>query len=542
MATNPGRIRWASAALVLGALLTAAAAFSPSPKCRRTHLVSPPWLGSPLQSSTNGDGGGGRRNRRKPRLPSKNLYSILGADPTMSRQEIKRLYITLAKQTHPDSSNAAESDRFNEIAQAWEVISDSRSRRAYDRELAAQDFKEDVAKRAGELANEYGPAAQKLFDDVAIPFLRRTTATTLAGWSAVTEATSDVASERIEGESDANISYRRSGATLSEVKKEMSEMERSGTGAGDALEDFGKAFQRVIEAGRNATRRIDGMELQEKSLELRQRADDTRAESMMVLEQLAEIKSERLRLTFRTPSADFTSVDAVQFLEGYNSQGIAVDDRTLVQRMTLKHPIIQDVEAFAEAETEFDRTLGEKSYADQRMEEQRQALERAERDALSALQAEERARKMLEEAQRQVAECQRIVAETQQSMQVTEMEVNSADYNLSKADTALKRKRDVVRRELKRKADKVEGNMSNEASMNAMGFEDSSEERNLAAIEGLSAEERRIEGEFLRLVEKASRLVSRSERLWVRSEELIGEQMAEAQANQSGGRGSIVGE
>ena len=62
-----------------------------------------------------------------------------------------------------------------------------------------------------------------------------------------------------------------SGVTLSEVVKEVSEMERTNAGAGDALEDFGKAFQRVFEAGRNATRQIDGMEFQEKSLELRMR-------------------------------------------------------------------------------------------------------------------------------------------------------------------------------------------------------------------------------------------------------------------------------
>ena len=44
-------------------------------------------------------------------------------------------------------------------------------------------------------------------------------------------------------------------------------------GTGDALEDFGRAFRRVVEAGRSATRQIDGAELREKSAELRGRCD-----------------------------------------------------------------------------------------------------------------------------------------------------------------------------------------------------------------------------------------------------------------------------
>ena len=116
--------------------------------------------------------------------------------------------------------------------------------------------------------------------------------------------------------------------------------------------------------------------------------------------------------------------------------------------------------------------------------------------------------------------------------------VKRADADLSKADVTLKRKRDAVRRELKRKAEKAEGEAGvfdqtegdgrvrlnpdferSSSAMNGMGFE----RRSVATIEALRKDEQRIEGEFLGLVEKASRLVSRSERLRLRSEELIGE-------------------
>ncbi|KAL7536998.1 hypothetical protein ACHAWF_005629 [Thalassiosira exigua] len=213
--------------------------------------------GNEGSQSDGGGGGGGRRSpRRKPRLPSKNLYDILGADPSMSRTEIKRLYLSLARETHPDAapSNrgadglAVPSDgggRFNEVSQAWTILSDPRTRRAYDRDVAAEALKSDVVRRASEAAREYGPAARSLFEDVAIPFLRRTTTTAVAGWDAVT----------------AEAGASGGAATPSEVAGEASE-----------LEDFGRAFQRVIEAGRNATRRVDGMELREKSEELRRRS------------------------------------------------------------------------------------------------------------------------------------------------------------------------------------------------------------------------------------------------------------------------------
>jgi DnaJ-class molecular chaperone len=203
----------------------------------------------------------------------------------MSKLEIKRLYLTLAKQTHPDSPNytdAASSD-FSEIASAYKTLTDDKLRKRYDRELAAEEFKDDVVAMAAEVAKEYGPSARKFYEDWALPFLKRTTAGTVA----ISRVMSEVATASDNSASDNNggsdgvrdkarpMGSRRGtaiekGATLSEVMSEMSEMERNGSGS-RALEDFGRAFQRVVEAGRNATRQIDGIELQEKSMELRMR-------------------------------------------------------------------------------------------------------------------------------------------------------------------------------------------------------------------------------------------------------------------------------
>ena len=321
-------------------------------------------------SSGSSDNTEWNKKRRKPSriTDDKNLYEILGASPSMSRSEIKRLYINLAKQTHPDSYNnnnnnnsndatdQLNEDRFNEVAQAWNILSDNKTRRAYDRELAANDFKEDIVKKASELANAYGPTAQRFYDDVAIPLLRRTTATTLASWSAVTEERDERQLESSKGESE--------------------------------QQDFGQAFKRVVEAGINATRKIDGLELQEKSVELRRRADETRDESMRLLESLTQLKCERLRLTFHT-SADFTSEEAIQYIGGLIDQGVVTSDDeqvTLMQRMTFKHPIQQNIEAFSMAEIEFDERLQEKHSIDQEMLERQVALEDAENNVSLAME------------------------------------------------------------------------------------------------------------------------------------------------------------
>lgn len=445
------------------------------------------------------------KRKKKSRLPEKNLYDILGANQSMTRQDIKRLYITLAKEYHPDSAGPEYVDRFDEIARAWDVLSDNNARRAYDRELAAEAFKDDILARATAVANEYGPTARAFYEDVALPFLRRTATTTMAGWSAI-------ADER------EHVDVNSIGASSLPPPPA----------------DFGQTFQRVIEAGRKATRHIDGVELKEKSEELRHRADETRAESMEVLERLSAIKMERLHLTINTSGADFTSGEALEFFDGFN----AVDQQTLMDRVTFRHPIRNDIEAFRASEAELEKRQNEKLEVDEEMRARNEALQEAEQQALFALMEEERLIQMLEDARKNVADTQQMVADAQLSINSLNPSVRMAEQNLSKSQTNLKRKRDVVRKALKRKEGypnsikvpsflaPIEDNRNRESpfsafrrsSMSEIGFE----QRNLEKIAALKNEESAVEGDFLKLVELTSKLVSRSERLRIRAEELIG--------------------
>ena len=67
----------------------------------------------------------------------KNYYDILGVSKTASQDEIKSAYRKLAKQYHPDfhPGDAVAAEKFKEINEAHETLSDEGKRKQYDYEL-----------------------------------------------------------------------------------------------------------------------------------------------------------------------------------------------------------------------------------------------------------------------------------------------------------------------------------------------------------------------------------------------------------------------
>src|SRR2546425_213419 len=66
---------------------------------------------------------------------SSSLYETLGVKKGASQDEIKKAYRKLARQHHPDANpgdNAAE-ERFKEVQTAYDVLSDEKKRKDYDR-------------------------------------------------------------------------------------------------------------------------------------------------------------------------------------------------------------------------------------------------------------------------------------------------------------------------------------------------------------------------------------------------------------------------
>ncbi|KAK3755697.1 hypothetical protein QZH41_008940, partial [Actinostola sp. cb2023] len=66
-------------------------------------------------------------------LRRKDYYKLLGVSPNADQKEIKKAYFELAKKYHPDTNkdkNGAQ--KFQEISEAYEILSDDGKRRAYD--------------------------------------------------------------------------------------------------------------------------------------------------------------------------------------------------------------------------------------------------------------------------------------------------------------------------------------------------------------------------------------------------------------------------
>ena len=69
------------------------------------------------------------------------FYQVLGVPRTADQDEIQRAYRKLARSYHPDVNSApAAEDRFKEISEAYDVLSDPETRRRYD--AFGRDFRQ----------------------------------------------------------------------------------------------------------------------------------------------------------------------------------------------------------------------------------------------------------------------------------------------------------------------------------------------------------------------------------------------------------------
>jgi molecular chaperone DnaJ len=63
----------------------------------------------------------------------RDYYDVLGISKNATQDEVKRAFRRLAMQYHPDRNKAADAEqKFKEINEAYEVLSDDKRRRTYD--------------------------------------------------------------------------------------------------------------------------------------------------------------------------------------------------------------------------------------------------------------------------------------------------------------------------------------------------------------------------------------------------------------------------
>lgn len=79
---------------------------------------------------------------------SKNYYEILGVTKNASNQNIRMAFFNLAKKYHPDlNSDKRDEDReqakvmFQQINEAYSILTDNTKRNAYDREINPEPVK-----------------------------------------------------------------------------------------------------------------------------------------------------------------------------------------------------------------------------------------------------------------------------------------------------------------------------------------------------------------------------------------------------------------
>ena len=65
--------------------------------------------------------------------PSRDFYDILGVSRDASQEDIQRAYRRLARTYHPDvNKDPGAEDRFKDVSEAYDVLSDPQTRRRYD--------------------------------------------------------------------------------------------------------------------------------------------------------------------------------------------------------------------------------------------------------------------------------------------------------------------------------------------------------------------------------------------------------------------------
>ena len=426
------------------------ATHSPSPL--PIHARTCTKLYSETQSNDNNSNTNNNGDDDDDQTQTQTLYEILNCPPDATRDQLKKNYITLVRQSHPDallsngSSPTADSEeQFQRITAAWKTLANPLERKRYDRELRAQEFTQNVEDMVGNIATTAGPQFMRAFDNVAIPFLRRSAATTVAGFTAVTK---DIQ----------NYSDKRSAAGFNDgagAEEQRTNNEAAAAKNGESL-GLGRILSNAVQASQKAGKAIDRLELNEKSRDLFEQAQKESREATRLRDKLDKVMRKRVQLLLHTPDAKLSSLEALVILDSFNIK----DEVTMLDTVRLRKTVTQEIEWLQPLEQEVKQ---KQEYAEQLefdIERKSSAFEQAQVNAAAAVQAEERARKALEDAIALVESTRIDVENTDNSLRKA---VDDKTNNLSELDRVkwnMERQQERVRLALRRKEQALDSNVS----------------------------------------------------------------------------------
>ena len=76
-----------------------------------------------------------------------NFYKVLGVQRSASPKEIKKAYLTLCKQYHPDNKTDGNEELFKQVNEAYKTLSDPTKRAEYDFEFQNQLPQDEILKQ-----------------------------------------------------------------------------------------------------------------------------------------------------------------------------------------------------------------------------------------------------------------------------------------------------------------------------------------------------------------------------------------------------------
>ena len=379
-------------------------------------------------TNTNDDHGNSNQSLQSAQPQQRTLYDILGAVITDSRTELKQKYVALAKLSHPDAMRSGMQDLslsssssssslsppyqqsqqqhdFTEIAAAWRILSDPTQRRRYDRSLRAERLAEDIADFVGSHA---GPATEigvKALEKVALPFLRRTTATTLASFQAAFHENKDIT----------------------------------------------KTFQSAMEAARNAGRAVDQLEWMERAEQLEQAAVEEYRKVVALRNELARKAEERLKLTLHTTNSGITSAEAMIVLENFNQTLKQVSTSVWERANPLRYSVEQEIGCLQRLESDFVQRQQTDAFSQAKF---RAAVKEgivAQNNLGQAEAEEERARQLYEAAIMEAARKRQKLEAVQSELHKLEQVAQKSNFELENVSEAVERQSETVRHALRQK-------------------------------------------------------------------------------------------